>query len=302
MSTIRAVAQVPSDANFLPPVRRRWDDRAVNVDESRADEPSADEPSADEPSAGLSADEPSADQVRAGLARHVDADRAAGLAQFFQTQPGGYGEGDVFIGLTVPQVRAVAKQYAHLPLAEIRDLLDDVEHEHRLAALVIAVEAHRRASKTRTQDPALQQRLHALYLDALHAGCVDNWDLVDISAETLVGAHALRFPDAVATREALVADESLWRRRAGIIATFAATKAGDPAPTFAAATAVLDDRRDLVQKATGWMLREVGKRISTDLLVQYLFEHAPEMGRTCLSYATERVDPAIRSQLRALRP
>ncbi|MFC6154980.1 DNA alkylation repair protein [Nocardioides yefusunii] len=244
-----------------------------------------------------------ASDVRSALTRHADPERAVGVASFFQARPGGYGEGDVFLGLNVPTQRGVAKEFADLAYDEVRDLLDDVEHEHRLTALFIAVGAFRKAGKPRTRDDDARRRWHELYLDALRAGCIDNWDLVDSSVEALVGEH-LRSLDPVGNDTTLltelVTDEHLWRRRAGIVATFAFVKAGEAEPTFDAAVAVLDDRRDLIQKASGWMLREVGKRISRDLLVEFLTEHAAGMGRTTLSYATEHLDASLRTHLRQL--
>ncbi|WP_204163447.1 DNA alkylation repair protein [Nocardioides gilvus] len=239
-------------------------------------------------------------EVRTALAAVADPIDAANLARFFQTQPDGYGEGDVFIGVRVPAARAVATTYADLPLDQIRSLLDDAEHEHRFTALVIAVNAFRRALRARTQDPTLRADLHALYCDAVHSGRVNNWDLVDVSAEWLVGEHLRTSASTTALIHALTAQQDLWRRRVGIMATFAFIKAGDPSPTLIAVASVLDDRRDLIQKASGWMLREVGKRIDRDLLVDFLDTHAASMGRTALSYATEHLEPALRAELRAL--
>lgn len=225
---------------------------------------------------------------------------AANLARFFQARPGGYGEGDRFVGVRVPALRAVAKSHADLPPPAIRALLDDDWHEHRLVALIIAVDAWRRALRPRTADAARRALLHETYLDAVYAGRVNNWDLVDVSAEWLIGEH-LRTSGAAATLiGALTAEPDLWRRRVGIMATFAYTKAGDPAPTLTAAASVLDDRRDLIQKATGWMLREVGKRVGRDVLLDFLEAHAASMGRTALSYATEHLSADVRARLRAL--
>lgn len=220
---------------------------------------------------------PTAAAVRRAIADLADPTDARNLARFFQTQPGGYGEGDVFVGVRVPALRQVAKAHADLPLDEARALLDDAQHEHRFAALVIWVNSWRRAGRTRSQDAELQRRLHAAYLDAVYGGRVNNWDLVDVSAEWLVGEH-VRVHGGTAVLASLVEEHDLWRRRVGILATFAWTKAGDPAPALAAATAVLDDRRDLIQKASGWMLREVGKRVDRDVLVRFLDEHASAMG------------------------
>ncbi|WP_319804512.1 DNA alkylation repair protein [Nocardioides malaquae] len=243
---------------------------------------------------------PTPDDVRRAVAAHADPVDAENLARFFQTHPGGYGEGDAFLGVRVPALRAVAKAYVDLPPADIRELLDDPWHEHRMVALLIAVTAFRRAGRVRTADPELRQALHATYLEAVLAGRVDNWDLVDCSAEWLVGEHLRTTSRDTALVERLTAETDLWRRRVGIMATFAWTKAGDPAPALTAAAAVLDDRRDLVQKAAGWMLREVGKRVDRQVLLDFLEAHAAEMGRTALSYATEHLAPEVRARLRAL--
>lgn len=243
---------------------------------------------------------PTPDEVRRAVAVHADPADAANLARFFQTHPGGYGEGDTFLGVRVPALRAVAKTYVALPPASLRELLDDAWHEHRMVALLIAVAAFKRAGQVRTADPSLRRALHETYLDAVCAGRVNNWDLVDCSAEWLVGEHLRTSSRTTALVEALTAETDLWRRRVAIMATFAWTKAGDPEPALTAAAAVLDDRRDLVQKAAGWMLREVGKRVGRGVLLDFLETHAGAMGRTALSYATEHLETDVRARLRAL--
>ena len=142
----------------------------------------------------------------------------------------------------------------------------------------------------------------ALYLSAVRRGRVDNWDLVDSSSEYLLGASLLAGTDveAVTALREWGDPGELWWRRVALIATFAFVKTGRPAPTLDLAARYLDDRRDLVQKATGWMLREVGKRVDKDLLVDFLERNAPRMGRTALSYAIERLSPEERRRLRGL--
>lgn len=220
---------------------------------------------------------PTPDEVRRAVAVHADPADAANLARFFQTHPGGYGEGDTFLGVRVPALRAVAKTYVALQPAGLRELLDDAWHEHRMVALLIAVAAFKRAGQVRTADPSLRRALHETYLDAVCAGRVNNWDLVDCSAEWLVGEHLRTSSRTTALVEALTAE-----------------------PALTAAAAVLDDRRDLVQKAAGWMLREVGKRVGRGVLLDFLETHAGAMGRTALSYATEHLEPEVRARLRAL--
>lgn len=243
-----------------------------------------------------------AEAVQAALARLASPERAAGSARFFKTGPGQYGEGDVFIGVTVPDTRAVVARFAALPPREVARLLASDVHEHRLAALLIMVRRFRVASRPRTRDDAVRLDLHAAYLEAVGAGRVDNWDLVDSSAEWLVGEvlrEAGRGDDPLLDR--LAASESLWERRVAVLSTFAFIKAGDAGPILRLAPRLLDDREDLMHKAVGWMLREVGKRVDRGLLLRFLDDHAPRMPRTMLSYATEHLAPEERAAYRARR-
>ena len=149
---------------------------------------------------------------------------------------------------------------------------------------------------------ALRRELHHAYLDAVGGGRVDNWDLVDSSAEWLVGEVLRedgRGDDPLLDR--LAASDSLWERRVAVIATFAFIKAGDAAPTLRLAAQLLDDREDLMHKAVGWMLREVGKRVDGGVLIGFLDEYAGRMPRTMLSYATEHLSPEERLAYRAMR-
>ncbi len=177
-------------------------------------------------------------------------------------------------------------------------LLDSEFHEERLAALLILVTQFRRASRAPTGDDGERAGLHAFYLDAVHRGRVNNWDLVDSSADSLVGEYVLDHPSDLLER--LAASESLWERRVAMIATAAAIKAGDAGPALAIASRLLPDREDLIQKAVGWMLREVGKRASRESLTGFLDENASRMGRTALSYATEHLEPEERARYRAM--
>lgn len=253
---------------------------------------------------------PTAADVRAALAEVADPARAVASARFFKTGPGQYGEGDRFIGATVPATRAVAKRFATLPLDGIDALLLDREHEHRLCALLLLVARFDRASARRTRDDAERARLARCYLDAVRAGHVDNWDLVDTTADRILGEF-LRDPGATdaATRaglepallDELAASPRLWERRVAIMSTFAFLKHGDAAPTLRLAERLLDDPHDLIHKATGWMLRESGRRVDRHTLTGFLDRHAPRMPRTMLSYATEHLEPAERARYRAMR-
>lgn len=242
----------------------------------------------------------------AALAAAIDAagdpTDAAFLQRFFKTGPGQYGEGDVFVGVRVPATRAIVKRFERMPLAEASALLGSRVHEHRLAALLVMVRQFQVAGRPRTRDHAARAALHAAYLDAVRRGRVDNWDLVDSSAESLVGEF-LRddVPDDDAMLDELAASDSLWERRVAVLATFAFTKAGDGGPILRLAPRLLDDHEDLMHKAVGWMLRELGKRVARSALTGFLDEYAPRMPRTMLSYATEHLAPDERAAYRAMR-
>jgi 3-methyladenine DNA glycosylase AlkD len=244
----------------------------------------------------------SAEAVQAALAELASAERAAGSARFFKTGPGQYGEGDRFIGVTVPATRAVVARFATVSPPEVKKLLASDVHEHRLAALLIMVRQFQVASLPRTRDDEARAALHLAYLDAVRAGRVNNWDLVDSSAEVLVGEFLCQAPlgDDPLLDE-LVASASLWQRRVGVLATFAFTKAGDGGPILRLAPRLLDDREDLMHKAVGWMLRELGKRVGRGALLEFLDEYAARMPRTMLSYATEHLSPDERAAYRARR-
>ncbi|UGT57910.1 DNA alkylation repair protein [Nocardia asteroides] len=243
--------------------------------------------------------EPTAAQVRAALAEQADPADAIHLQRFFKTGPGEYGEGDVFLGVRVPATRRVAKRFTTLPLKQIGDLLDSPVHEERLAALFILNARFAAASKPRTRDERARAEMVEFYLDAVRRGRVNNWDLVDSSAEHVVGAWLLDKDRALLFE--LAQRDSLWERRVALLSTFAFIKAGDPSTTLELAMLLLDDRRDLIQKALGWMLREIGKRNDPTLLTDFLDAHAPELGRTALSYAVEQLAPEQRTAYRAMR-
>ncbi|WP_067542897.1 DNA alkylation repair protein [Nocardia crassostreae] len=237
--------------------------------------------------------------VRAELAKAADPADAIHLQRFFKTGPGEYGEGDVFIGVRVPQTRKVAKAFAGMDLPEIDKLLDSEVHEHRLAGLVLLNDRMAKAMSKRGADPGLQQRIVDLYLAAVRRGRVNNWDLVDASVEFVLGPWYLDCPRELLFE--LAAQESLWERRVALLTTFAFIKAGDPRTTLELCERLLVDRRDLIQKAVGWMLREIGKRVDAAVLTGFLDAHPAEMGRTALSYATEHLTPEQRAHYRAQR-
>ncbi|MEU4599683.1 DNA alkylation repair protein [Nocardia sp. NPDC023988] len=242
---------------------------------------------------------PTADDVRAALAEHADRADARHLQRFFKTGPGEYGEGDVFLGVGVPASRNVAKRFTALPLDEVDELLDSPIHEERLVALLVLDAKFATASKPRTRDDKAREEIVDRYLAAVSRGRVNNWDLVDSSAEYILGAWLLD-KDRTLLFD-LAHKDSLWDRRVALLSTFAFIRAGDATTTLALAEELLDDHRDLIQKALGWMLREVGKKVDPALLTGFLDANAREMGRTALSYATEHLDKEQRAAYRAMR-
>ena len=234
---------------------------------------------------------PTAEHVRKALQALHDPARALGSARFFKTGKGQYGEGDRFLGVTVPAQRAVARAHRGLPLPEIEALLASAIHEERLTALVILVDAYT------SGDDTIKRACFDFYLRNL--AWVNNWDLVDASAHLIVGDWLLT-RDRRLLRE-LARSKVLWERRVAMIATLAFIRAGESEDAFAIATLLLGDTHDLMHKAVGWMLREVGKRAGEDTLRGFLKERAGEMPRTALRYAIERFSEAERQAWREVK-
>lgn len=217
----------------------------------------------------------------------ADPERAASLQRFFRTGPGGYGEGDRFAGVTMPQIRGVVRRFRALPPGDVWPLLDSPVHEHRMAGLLVLVERYRHGGED------VRSEVYDIYMRALAAGRIDNWDLVDVTAPDVVGAHLRN--RSRGPLFALAASPRLWDRRVAIVATFAFIRSGDASTTLALAERLLDDRHDLIHKAAGWMLREVGKRVDERLLRDFLDAHAAGMPRTMLRSAVERLDADARA-------
>ncbi|WP_104090037.1 DNA alkylation repair protein [Cryobacterium sp. N19] len=242
---------------------------------------------------------PTASAVTEDLAVLADPELAVGVARFFQTGPGQYGEGDVFIGMKVPVLRTVVKRFVDLPLNEVDLLLDSPIHEHRMTGLLILVAQFKRASKPASRDDAARTRLAEAYLRALGRGRVNNWDLVDCSAPTLLGEYRFDLSRDVFTE--LAQSDILWERRVAMVGTLGLIMRGDASTTLELAALPLNDKQPLMHKAVGWMLREVGKRIDRNLLLAFLDQHTAQMPRTALSYATEHLRPEQRAAYRAAR-
>jgi 3-methyladenine DNA glycosylase AlkD len=216
--------------------------------------------------------------VHAEVRRLADPEKAKLLQRFFKTGPGQYGEGDVFAGITVPAIRKLVGKYRDISLGDTVKLLQSPVHEERLLALLMLVE------KCRRGDDATRKRIYGLYLK--NTRFINNWDLVDLSAGHVVGAYLDGTDRAPLYR--LARSKSLWERRIAILATFYDIRQGRPDHTLALADELLSDRHDLIHKAVGWMLREVGKRCSPDTLREFLRTRYRAMPRTMLRYAIER--------------
>jgi 3-methyladenine DNA glycosylase AlkD len=217
-------------------------------------------------------------EARERLASLADAERAAHLQRFFRTEEGGYGEGDLFLGLRVPVLRQVAKEFRGLSLEQSIRLLESEIHEERLLALFLLVDRYERG------DEVERQRVFDAYLAKRDR--VNNWDLVDASAPYIFGRHL--FGDEETERLALAASPRIWDRRIAMVSTLHSIRQGETAITWRIAEMLLNDSHDLIHKAVGWMLREAGKK-ELEKLHTFLNQHAASMPRTMLRYAIERL-------------
>jgi 3-methyladenine DNA glycosylase AlkD len=219
----------------------------------------------------------SVNELQQELQQRIDPKQQVILQRFFKTAPGEYGEGDIFLGIKVPVLRKLAKKYQGLSLSDIQNLLQNTIHEYRFIALVILIYQYTQADSHRRQE--------IIYFYLNHTHYINNWDLVDISAPQLLGDYLLNKPREILYQ--LAASPQWWERRIAILATFHLIKNHDFTDTLKLATRLLHDSHDLIHKAVGWMLREVGKR---DLAVEetFLQQHYQHMPRTMLRYAIEK--------------
>lgn len=226
-------------------------------------------------------------KLRVELKKLGSTDTAKASSWFFKTSEGQYGYGDKFIGVTVPEQHAIAKKYKDITLGDAEKLLQSEIHEERLTALFILVNKFNRKSDQNTQKDIFE-----LYLRNLKH--VNNWDLVDSSAHKIIGEYIK--DKKITLLLALAKSTDLWERRISIISTFAFIANKDPKPSFLIADILLTDREDLIQKAVGWVLREVGKKFGNELLEEYLRLNYKKMGRTTLRYAIEKFTPEERKK------
>ena len=240
------------------------------------------------------------DELAAALTACAERERAEHSARYFKTGPGEYGEGDQFLGLPLPLTRSITRAHLPLPIGQTQVLLASPWHEHRLAALLALVAAFEKASKKSTWDDGVREAAHEAYLAAVRQGQVNNWDLVDTSAPTLAGAAWRTGVASSGDIDVMARSENLWERRVAVLACYSWILEGSSEPAFRIVTRVLGDSEDLMHKAAGWMLREVGKRVSEAELLGYLDAFAGAMPRTALSYATEHLTPQQRAHYRAI--
>lgn len=236
--------------------------------------------------------EPTAESFLVELRGAATEKDAADLARYFKTGPGEYGEGDVFIGVRMGTVFALAKKNLGMGIRQLEALLESPIHEARAGALTIMNEE---AKRKRTPE-SRRAELFDLYLRRHDR--INNWDLVDVACRYVVGAYLLDKPRDVLYR--LARSPSLWERRTAIVSTWYLIRAGETDDAIAIATQLLHDPEDLIHKATGWMLRYIGD-VDRPVLLAFLDAHAATMPRTMLRYALEKFDPELRAHYLGMR-
>ena len=222
--------------------------------------------------------------IRAELRKQSDPAKAVSLSRFFKTGPGDYGAGDQFLGIVVPKIRLVVRNHHNAGLDEVRKLLRSAFHEERLTALLILVEKYRRSDNSSKKD------IYDVYL--ANTRYINNWDLVDLTAQHIVGDYLYDKNTAVLTK--LARSKNLWERRIAMLSTYYFIRKGDSRDALRIAELLLKDSHDLIHKAVGWMLREVGKRCSIETECRFLDAHSTAMPRTMLRYAIERFPEDLR--------
>ena len=224
----------------------------------------------------------SASKVLTALKSQSSARHASEQQRFYKTAPGEYGEGDVFLGISVPKTRKIAGEYRNLTFDEIEKLAKSDFHEVRLCALVILCNQYKKSKESKKK-----KAIFDFYMVQVLKGRVNNWDLVDVSAPT-IGQYLVESNNSMPILRKLSKSKDLWERRIAMIFTFAFLRAGELEPTYEIAERLLKDEHDLIHKAVGWMLREMGKR-DPSLLRAFLTDHSKAMPRTMLRYSIEKL-------------
>ena len=219
------------------------------------------------------------DHIKRDLLQLSDPNRAKKLSGFFKTGKGQYGEGDLFLGILVPEQRKVAKKYIDLSLNDLQELLKSKIHEHRFTALVILISKYRKAEKSGKEE------IFSFYLK--NTENINNWDLVDLSAPRIIGEYLVDKDRSILYK--LAKSKSLWERRIAILSTFKFIDNNDFEDALNISELLLHDEHDLIHKAVGWALREIGKR-DQKIEERFLNKHSMQMPRTMLRYAIEKFD------------
>ncbi len=222
-------------------------------------------------------------QIKKELTKYSKKNKAKDLARFFKTHKGGYGEGDIFIGVAVPDQRKVAGQFLELSLVEARKLLNSPIHEHRLTALIILSKQFKRGNDEK------RKKIYDLYVKNYKA--INNWDLVDLSAITIMGDYLIDRDKSILYKWAK--SKNIWQRRMAVLATFEFIRRKKYNDTLKLCEILLKDDHDLIHKATGWALREIGNR-NLNVEEEFLLKHYKVMPRTMLRYAIEKFSPVKR--------
>jgi len=219
------------------------------------------------------------EKIKRELAQLGDPNRAKKLSEFFKTGKGQYGEDDFFLGIPVPEQRKVARKYIDLSLNGLQELLNSKIHEHRFTALVILISKYRKAEKSG------KEKIFNFLLK--NTGNINNWDLVDLSAPRIIGDYLVDKDRSILYR--LAKSNSLWERRISILSTFIFIDNNDFEDALNISELLLHDKHDLIHKAVGWALREIGKR-DQNVEERFLSKHCLQMPKTMLRYAIEKFD------------
>lgn len=228
------------------------------------------------------------EQLKVKLEKLSNPVKAKHLQGYFKTGKGEYGEGDIFIGITVPNLRKVAKEFETLDFSDIKELLTSPIHEKRVVSLfILSNKFHNKKA-----DEKVKKQIYDFYMK--HLEYVNNWDLVDDAARKILGSYLLDKDRSVLYK--LAKSKNIWERRNAIISTFVFIQKGESKDTIQISEMLLEDKHDLIHKAVGWMLREMGKRVDVKLLEEFLDKQASNMPRVMLRYAIEKLPDKKRNK------
>ena len=225
------------------------------------------------------------------LLKKANTEKAKLLQRFFKTGKGEYGEGDIFYGIIVPEQRKIAKEFCNLDINDISDLLDSKVHEKRMIGLFILIDKYKKACKEKNESE--KKKIFEFYLTNATKNNINNWDLVDLSAPNIVGNYLLDKNHEILFK--LAKSKNLWEKRISVLATFAFIRQNEFKDSLKISEILLNDSHDLIHKAVGWMLREIGKR-DARVLEEFLKKHYKKMPRTMLRYAIEKFDKIKRDK------